>query len=166
MATLEAAEAVFGKKPDVTPLLRVPILTDEEKERLVNDPNRGVISVTGLRRYPTFEDWQESGGLFGKNNFWMHFKSDSFMTGFPEMRWMQRFVHLYPDKYDDLEKMTDEWYNEYTQAKVLPSFTEEQEKLYWEAYENMASLVSADDPYVTNGQDLPQGEAYPALLFG
>lgn len=88
------------------------------------------------------------------------------MLPFHEMSYMQRFVYLHPDFYDQLEKMTDEWSDGISQGIDLPSFTEEQERLYWDAYEKIANLVSADDAYVTNGMDLPQGEAYPALLFG
>lgn len=166
MATLESAEARFGKISDTTHLLKIPVLNDEGKRRLVEEADRGITPVSGLRRYVTFEDWQGSGGVFGKNNFWMHFKSNSFMLPFHEMSYMQRFVYLHPDFYDQLEKMTDEWSDGISQGIDLPSFTEEQERLYWDAYEKIANLVSADDAYVTNGMDLPQGEAYPALLFG
>lgn len=166
MATLEAAEAKFGKSPDVTRLLGIPVLTDEEKQRLVEETDHGVVPASGLHRFTTFEDWQQTGGLLRKNNFWMHFKSDSFMLPFHEMSYMQRFVFLHPDLYEQLEIMTDEWAGDISQGKGMPSFSVEQEHLYWDAYEKIASLVGADDPYITNGQDLPPGQAYPALLFG
>lgn len=132
-----------------------PLLSDDEKRLLLEAPDKGIEPAQGIKRYQTFEDWQKNGGVRGNNNFRPHFSSGFYGDIQREMPWMQRFMFLYPDMYQLLNEITDT--NLYR--------TEEEERLYWEAYEKIADLVDARDPYITNGKDLPEGQADPDILI-
>lgn len=148
--------------PNVTPVLGIPLLTEQDKQSLIEDTDHGITPPSGVRRYSTFERWQETGTAFQKNNYVLHF-----MSGFTgdlkrELPWIQRFAFLYPDLLQQLEEITEPKIKQ----EGIPVVTEDEERLYWEAYEKIADLIDVNDPYITNDQDLPEGQAFPGVLTG
>jgi hypothetical protein len=88
-----------------------------------------------------------------------------------ECQHFQRFAILYPEQLQQLMETTDKLFGstEARQSIAEHGIDESIERDYWEAYVKLSDLVDVnDDPKVlTNGgQDIPYGEANPAILSG
>jgi hypothetical protein len=52
----------------VTPLYKVPLLTEEQINNLLTMPDHGVQPAAGIGDFPTFESWIKGCGIRGRNN--------------------------------------------------------------------------------------------------
>lgn len=160
------------KGPDTTPILGIPLLTEEQKANLFERDDRGITPVLGITRYPTFEDWMERDNPFGtsgvgcKGNFTVRFLPGPIGQYMREAQHFQRFALLYPGKTEELIDLSVRLFGPERQHPVVVN--EDEERMYWDAYEKLADLVDAnDDPLIiANGWDIPHGMAVSTVLTG
>ena len=148
--------------PDHTPIMGLPRLTVEQKQALHERPDHGITPVEGIKRFPTYQDWLNYGGLVGTDNFHMLFVPG--VSGFRrKTQHVQRFTELYPEQ--TVRLMRIEVRRDDSDFKT--PISEAEEKDYYDAYEKMADLVDAnDDPrIIANGQELPFGQVVFNVLF-
>ena len=84
-----------SNRPNVTSVMRCPVLTAAEIQSLHELPDHGVNRAEEIIRFDSFETWMARGGA--GNNFWMRFKPEMFEGAHREPQWVQRFAALYPD---------------------------------------------------------------------
>lgn len=148
--------------------LNKPALTEKQKQELFEREDHGVTPVTGITRFPTFEDWMKTGGVLGpnKNNYFSKFGDEPIVAGISQAsQHFQRFILLYPERFKKLHDFTVGF-----ERRSLddPALTEDLEKDYWTAYEELADLVDVNDhpPTITADHEMPRGQAHPSLLTG
>lgn len=122
----------------------IPVLTEQQKQALFEAPDHGITPVDSLVQFTDISQWLEHGA---NSNFWMYFRDGTMFDGRRARECFQRFEQLHPDLVEQLFGITEERRRPDGACHI---FTEEDQEIFFDAYNKMADLVDVNDSYLND----------------